>query len=107
MESDERASRDLRLKAHARQLRTHVDSLPFEAYWERFSPTPEFVVCFVPADAFLDAALREDPSLLEHAFARNVVIATPSPLMALLHHRLRLAPGSTRRERQAGTRTGP
>ena len=47
-------------------------------------PTPEFVVCFVPADAFLDAALRTDPALLEHAFAHNVVLATPSTLVALL-----------------------
>ena len=55
-----------------------------KAYWERFTPSPEFVVCFVPADAFLDAALREEPALLEHAFARNVVVATPSTLVTLL-----------------------
>ncbi len=41
-------------------------------------------MCFVPADAFLDAALREDPDLLEHAFARDVVLATPSTLIAVL-----------------------
>jgi DNA recombination protein RmuC len=80
---DEAAQAD-RLKAHARHLRTHVDSLADKAYWQRFSPTPEFVVCFVPADAFLDAALKADPALLEHAFESNVVLATPSTLMALL-----------------------
>ena len=42
------------------------------------------MVCFVPADAFLDAALREEPGLLEHAFDQNVVVATPSTLVALL-----------------------
>ena len=84
MEARDEATRAARLKAHARHLRDHIDSLSAKAYWERFSPSPEFVVCFVPADAFLDAALREDPSLLEHAFARNVVIATPSTLVALL-----------------------
>jgi DNA recombination protein RmuC len=84
MEAVDEASRDRRLKAHARQLRTHIDSLSVKAYWETFSPSPEFVVCFVPADAFLDAALREDPTLLEHAFAHNVVLATPATLMALL-----------------------
>jgi DNA recombination protein RmuC len=72
------------MRAHARQLRTHVDALAAKTYWERFSPAPEFVVCFVPADPILDAALRADPGLLEHAFTRDVVLATPSTLVALL-----------------------
>lgn len=80
---DER-THDERMRAHARQLRQHVDQLSSKQYWQRFTPSPEFVVCFVPADAFLDAALREDPALLEHAFARDIVLATPSTLVALL-----------------------
>lgn len=72
------------LRAHARQLRTHLDQLSAKAYWERFAPTPEFVVCFLPADAVLDAALRADPDLLEHAFTHDVVLATPATLVALL-----------------------
>jgi DNA recombination protein RmuC len=84
MEARDEATHDARMKAHARHLRTHVDSLSAKGYWQRFSPTPEFVVCFVPADAFLDGALREDPTLLEYAFGRNVVLATPSTLVALL-----------------------
>jgi DNA recombination protein RmuC len=84
MEAIDEGTRDIRLKAHARQLRTHIDSLAAKAYWEHFEPSPEFVVCFVPADAFLDAALRNDASLLEHAFTNNVVLATPSTLIALL-----------------------
>lgn len=80
---DERA-RAIRMKAHAKHLRQHVDSLGAKAYWQQFEPTPEFVVCFVPADAFLDAALVQDPGLLEDAFRRNVVLATPSTLVALL-----------------------
>ena len=83
-EARDEATRQARLKAHARHLRTHVDQLAAKAYWERFEPTPEFVVCFVPADVFLDAALQQEPGLLEHAFERNVVIATPSTLVALL-----------------------
>src|SRR5206468_10342516 len=84
MEAKDEATRAARLKAHARHLRDHITSLSDKAYWERFTPSPEFVVCFVPADAFLDAALREDPALLEHAFSRNVVVATPSTLVTLL-----------------------
>ncbi|HEU5270301.1 MAG TPA: DNA recombination protein RmuC [Jatrophihabitans sp.] len=84
MEAADPTTRAARLKAHARHLRQHVDDLGGKAYWQLFDPAPEFVVCFVPADAFLDAALREDPALLEHAFARNVILATPSTLIALL-----------------------
>jgi DNA recombination protein RmuC len=83
-EARDEATREARLKAHARHLRTHVDQLAAKAYWERFDPSPEFVVCFVPADVFLDAALQQEPGLLEHAFERNVVIATPSTLVAML-----------------------
>ena len=84
LEARDEATRDARMAAHARHLRRHIDTLAAKAYWQRFDPCPEFVVCFVPADAFLDAALREDPELLEHAFARDVVLATPSTLVALL-----------------------
>ncbi len=73
-----------RLAAHARHLRAHVDSLAHKSYWQRFEATPEFVVLFVPGDPFLEAALQADPALLEHAFERNVVISTPTTLIALL-----------------------
>lgn len=84
LEARDEPGRADRMAAHARQLRRHIDTLAAKAYWQRFTPTPEFVVCFVPADAFLDAALREDPDLLEHAFTHNVVLATPATLVALL-----------------------
>lgn len=84
MEAPNATIRANRLKAHARHLRRHVDELGSKDYWSRFTPSPEFVVCFIPADTFLDAALREDPTLFEHAFARNVVLATPSTLVAML-----------------------
>ncbi|WP_375477006.1 DNA recombination protein RmuC [uncultured Jatrophihabitans sp.] len=84
MEAKDEATRNARLKAHARHLRDHIDQLGAKSYYEHFAPSPEFVVCFVPADAFLDAALREEPALLERAFERNVVVATPSTLVALL-----------------------
>jgi DNA recombination protein RmuC len=69
---------------HAKALRTHIEILSAKNYWEAFPQAPEFVVLFVPAEPFLDVALQNDPTLLEHAFTRNVVLATPSTLVALL-----------------------
>ncbi|GAA0816705.1 hypothetical protein Sya03_02680 [Spirilliplanes yamanashiensis] len=83
-EAREERDRDACLDRHARHLRGHVDALAAKAYWSAFDQSPEFVVLFVPADPFLDAALQRDPSLLEHAFSRNVVLATPATLIALL-----------------------
>ncbi len=80
---DDRA-RDSQLDLHAKHLRAHVDQLSAKSYWAAFESAPEFVVLFGPADPFLDAALQRDPMLLEHAFTRDVVLATPATLVALL-----------------------
>ncbi|GAB3681992.1 DNA recombination protein RmuC [Angustibacter aerolatus] len=78
------AERAALLAAHARALRGHVDALAARGYWQAFTPTPEMVVCFVPADAVLAAALDADPGLHEHAMSQRVVLASPATLMALL-----------------------
>lgn len=72
------------LAAHSRALRGHVDALSAKAYWRHFQPAPEFVVLFVPGEPLLDAALAVDPALADYAFARNVIIATPTSLIGLL-----------------------
>ena len=76
--------RETRLAAHARHLRDHVDKLAAKAYWTALSPAPEFVVLFIPGEAFLAPALEHDPGLLEHAVAHRVHIATPTTLVSLL-----------------------
>ena len=82
--TDDDAERREALTRHARQLRQHVDGLSSKAYWRALPETPEFVVLFVPAESFLAAALETDPGLIEHAAARQVVLATPTTLIALL-----------------------
>jgi DNA recombination protein RmuC len=73
-----------RVADHARQLRAHVDELAARQYPSAFGSSAPFTVLFVPSDGFLTTALEGEPGLLEHGFARDVVIATPSTLLALL-----------------------
>ncbi|MFL0460620.1 DNA recombination protein RmuC [Kytococcus sedentarius] len=72
------------LARHAKALRQHVEALAGKAYWSAFTRSPQFVVCFVPTDATLAAALQQDPALFDDALRRNVVLASPSTTMALL-----------------------
>lgn len=78
------AQRSRHRRAHATALRGHVNSLAAKEYWTAFSPSPQLVVCFVPGDAILAAALDADPGLYDDALAAKVVLASPATLMALL-----------------------
>jgi DNA recombination protein RmuC len=70
--------------AHARQLRTHVDQLSKKEYWKQFGQAPQQVVAFIPGDQLLSAAYEFDPTLQEHAMANNVLLTTPTLLIAVL-----------------------
>ncbi|SDS74952.1 DNA recombination protein RmuC [Paraoerskovia marina] len=83
-QSDDPARREERMEAHVRHVRKHVDDLASKRYWDLFDNAPEFVVMFVPAEAFLSAALDRDPSLMEEAARKNVILASPTTLLALL-----------------------
>lgn len=72
------------LAAHAKALRAHVDSLSTKKYWDIPGNSPELVICFLPAESILAAALMADATLLDHALSRNVVLASPSTLLAVL-----------------------
>jgi len=72
------------MSEHAQQVRTHVTQLSSRRYWEQFSPSPEFVVLFLPAESYFSAALEADHGLIEDAVSRGVVLASPTTLLALL-----------------------
>lgn len=76
--------REQLLDAHVKHMRKHVDELAGKKYWAQFDAAPEFVVMFVPAEAFLSAAVEQQPDLLEYAARKNVILATPMTLIALL-----------------------
>ncbi len=84
VEAADDAQRKLGLERHARNLRAHIRLLSSKAYWEQFDHSPEFVILFIPGDQFLSAALNESPDLIEYALSRQIILATPTSLVALL-----------------------
>ena len=72
------------LAQHAKALKAHIDALASKKYWDIPGNSPELVICFLPAESILASALEADPALLEHALSRNVVLASPGTLLAVL-----------------------
>jgi DNA recombination protein RmuC len=72
------------LAQHAKALKAHIDALAAKKYWDIPGNSPELVICFLPAESILASALEADPALLEHALSRNVVLASPGTLLAVL-----------------------
>ncbi|WP_284978939.1 DNA recombination protein RmuC [Arthrobacter sp. fls2-241-R2A-200] len=72
------------LARHAKALKAHIDALAAKKYWDIPGSSPELVICFLPAESILAAALEADPALLEYALSKNVVLASPGTLLAVL-----------------------
>ena len=84
IQATDESSRADATRAHARQLRNHIDALARKAYWSQFERTPDFVVCFVPGEGLLASAFEADPTIVEHALEHKVLLASPITLVALL-----------------------
>lgn len=83
-EATDDADRERRLDEHVQALRDHVTALGRKAYWEQFERSPDFVVMFVPVEASVAVAAQRRTDLFDEGFSKNVVLATPSTLFALL-----------------------
>jgi len=84
LEASDETIRKAKFLEHARAVRTHIDALGSKAYWQSIQPSPEFVVLFIPGEAFYATALHYDPGLFERGTAVGVILASPATLIALL-----------------------
>ena len=84
LEASDENVRKAKFTEHARAVRGHIDALGNKAYWKAIQPAPEFVVLFIPGEAFYSAALRYEPDLFERGTSQNVILASPATLIALL-----------------------
>lgn len=82
-EANDDAARKLHLDAHARAMRSHVQTLGAKSYQSQFAEAPDYVVMFVPGEHFVAAALEHDPELWDFAFRNRVLLATPTNLVAI------------------------
>jgi len=84
LEAGDEHQRQQKLEEHARSVESRVRDLSSKQYQSQFEHSPDFVVQFIPGEAFLYAALQVKPNLVESAMEKQVVIATPTTLISLL-----------------------
>lgn len=77
------ASRRQKMAAHAARVRAHVMALSRKEYWKDFAERVDFVAMFIPGENFYAAVLEYDRDIFDFAARNNVVIVTPSTLVAL------------------------
>jgi len=73
------------LKAHVNSIRKHVDQLSEKNYQDLYDiESPDFVLMFIPIEPAFAVVVNEDNSIYNRAFEKNIVIVTPSTLLATL-----------------------
>lgn len=73
------------LKAHVNSIRKHVEQLSAKNYQDLYDiESPDFVLMFIPIEPAFAIAINDDNSLYNKAFEKNIVIVTPSTLLATL-----------------------
>lgn len=81
---EQEARRTALLTSHAKKVKGHVDALAAKSYWTGLDASPEFTIAFIPNEPLLAAALEQDPTLMEYAFAKRIALASPVSFWAVL-----------------------
>jgi DNA recombination protein RmuC len=84
VDCEDEATRTARLKAYAHNVRDIMNKLAKKEYWKQIQPTLALVILFIPNEAMFRAALQHDAGLLELAAEKNVLLASPVTMIALL-----------------------
>jgi DNA recombination protein RmuC len=84
MGCEEVSQKQVLLDKHAKDLNKRINELASKEYQANSSKTPNFVVLFLPFESLLSTALDMDGLLLEKAFNKNVIPATPTTMLGLL-----------------------
>src|SRR6266511_5055527 len=84
VEAEDEQLREARMETFVRHVREHMAQLSAKAYWQQFSPSPEFVVMFLPSESFYRYAIERDRALLEMGPKQRVILASPTTLITLL-----------------------
>ncbi|WP_281228303.1 DNA recombination protein RmuC [Flavobacterium aquiphilum] len=84
-EDDDETTKNRYLKEHVNSIKLHVEQLGNKNYQDLYQiESPDFVLLFIPMEPAFAIALNEDPTLYNKAFEKNIVIVTPSTLLATL-----------------------
>jgi len=83
--AEDEVQREQALKEHVLSLKRHIEQLSAKNYPELYAmQSPDFVLLFIPIEPAFAFALREDPQLYNRAFEKNIVVVTPTTLLATL-----------------------